>query len=442
MPPTELSIPPESAAKETFGDPLPGAARSGALEAIVSGGPCRQAEEQQAVHAQSAAIRVLHVINGQHYAGAERVQDLLALRLPEFGFEVAFAAVKPGLFGVRRQSQKTPLYQTPMRNRLDLRPAWRLARIIRQEGYRLIHAHTPRTLLVGALAGWRAGVPLVYHVHSPAWADSTRWFFNWANAAVERWLIRRASAVICVSQALADQMRRRIGRKANIVVVPNGAPTPQSRWTPRILPSTLGSSSCGTHPPRRDPFTPTVGIAALFRPRKGIEVLLEALALLDRQDMPVRLRVVGPFESPAYESAVREKAIQLGLAGQVEWIGPVEQVEAQLAQMDLFVLPSLFGEGLPMVLLEAMAVGTPIIASQIDGMEEVVQDGQQGLLVPPGNPQVLAQAIAHLLTHPDQAVRLSENARQRYMERYSDRAMTAGAAEVYRRILADVLPAG
>lgn len=442
MPPPELSIPPESTTEETFGDPLGGAAQSGALEAIPSEGLGRREGEEEAGKALSAAIRVLHVINGQHYAGAERVQDLLALRLPEFGFEVAFAAVKPGLFGVRRQSQKTPLYQTPMRNRLDLRPAWRLARIVREEGCRLIHAHTPRTLLVGGLAAWWAGVPLVYHVHSPAWADSTRWFFNWANAAVERWLIRQASAVMCVSQALADQMRRRIGRRANIVVVPNGAPTPHSRWTPRILSSPLGSSSCGTYPPPRDSFTPTVGTVALFRPRKGLDVLLEALALLDRQDMPVRLRAVGPFESPAYELAVRQKALQLGLAGRVEWIGPVEQVEAQLAQMDIFVLPSLFGEGLPMVLLEAMAVGTPIIASQIDGMEEVVQDGEQGLLVPPGNPQALAQTIAHLLTHPDQAVRLSENARQRYMERYSDRAMAAGAAEVYRRVLADALPSG
>jgi len=434
----ELSFPPEPSDLEGIGDPLPAAAQPGVMEPTALEGLSRQAEEQQAALVPSAAIRVLHLINGQHYAGAERVQDLLALRLPEFGFEPAFAAVKPGLFGIRRLSQKTPLFQTPMRSRLDLRPARRLARIVRQEGYRLIHAHTPRTLLVGVLAAWWARVPLLYHVHSPAWADSTRWFFNWTNAAVERLAIRRASAVICVSRTLADQMRRRIGEAANMVVVPNGVPSTQSRWTPRSLCLTPGSAMHRATPGPA-PFTPTVGVVALFRPRKGIEVLLEAAALLDRQGLPVRVRAVGPFESPMYEAAVRQKAIQLGLAGHVEWTGPVEQVEAQLAQMDLFVLPSLFGEGLPMVLLEAMAVGTPIIASQIDGMEEVVEDGQQGLLVPPGNPQTLAQAIAHLLTHPDQAARLSENARQRHLERYSDRAMAAGVAKVYRQVLAQSL---
>jgi len=390
----------------------------------------------------SAAIRVLHVINGEHYAGAERVQDLLALRLPEFGVEVGFAVVKPGLFGRRRWSQQTPLYETPMRGRFDLRPAWRLARIIRQENYALIHAHTPRTLLVGALAAWLTRRPLVYHVHSPAWADSTRWFFNWANATLERLAAGRATHLICVSQTLAQQMHGRGVPESKITVVPNGVPMATSHWQPKILPVRPEGAFRSAAAEEANPAGWTVGIVALFRPRKGIEVLLEALALLDRQDIPVRLRAVGPFESPSYEATIRQKVLQLGLAGRVDWTGPVGNVEAELAQMDLFVLPSLFGEGMPMVLLEAMAVGVPIVASRIPGIEEVIHDGQEGFLSPPGNPQALAQAMAHLLTHPVQAVQLSQNARKRHRERYSDRAMAAGAAEVYRRILADRLPDG
>ncbi|HEY2148536.1 MAG TPA: hypothetical protein VGH32_11400 [Pirellulales bacterium] len=75
--------------------------------------------------ARGAAVRVLHIINGEHYAGAERVQDQLALRLPEFGYEVGFACVKPNRFAKMRSAQASPLVAIPMRSRLDLRPALR-----------------------------------------------------------------------------------------------------------------------------------------------------------------------------------------------------------------------------------------------------------------------------------------------------------------------------
>jgi len=370
-----------------------------------------------------------------------------------------------------------------MRHRLDIRPAWRLAWLIRRGGYRLLHAHTPRSLLIGRLAAWLAGVPLVYHVHSPAWADSTRWFFNWANAVLERLLLRRADRIICVSQALADQMHRQGLKATKITVVPNGTPPPPALWKPGAYFQTpcfreetflsegsapgvggmtrpeTASSMDASRPERfgrtegmrgealpvserggadRDGWT--LGTVALFRPRKGIEVLLEALALLAERGVPVRLRAVGPFETDFYQAAVQQKAAQLGVADRVQWTGPVENVEAELLQMDIFVLPSLFGEGLPMVLLEAMAVGMPIVASRIPGLEEVIRPGQEGLLVEPGSPHALAQAIAHLMSHPEEAIRLAQQARLRHQQCYSAQAMAAGVGQVYRHLLANRFP--
>ena len=104
-----------------------------------------------------ATLRVLHVVNGELYAGRERVQDLLAARLPEFGVEVAFACIKPDKFPTARRSQSTALVNLPMRSRFDLRPAWRLAKMVRQEQFDVIHTHTPRAALVGQIArGWPA----------------------------------------------------------------------------------------------------------------------------------------------------------------------------------------------------------------------------------------------------------------------------------------------
>lgn len=467
MPLSDLWLPREPIPGLCCGETVP------ALEPAVGPKPTSppQHPQQTYIHPQDlllpTTIRVLHVINGEYYAGAERVQDLLGQYLPSFGVQVAFAVLKPGLFVRQRRCGQVPLWPMPMRHRLDLRPAWALARLIRQETYRILHAHTPRALLVGSVAAWLAGVPLVYHVHSPAWADSTRGFFNWANAAIEHLLLRQASAVVCVSQALAHQMQRRGVPKAKIRPVPNGVPSSRSQWKPTgwflsLLAENAGipaeglnglSSFAGqwaergrdfvnvyksTTPPllpNRTPLACTVGTVALFRPRKGLEVLLEAVARLARQGVPVRLRAVGPFETPVYQQAVLQKIAHLGLADRVHCTGPVENVEAELLNMDIFILPSLFGEGLPMVLLEAMAVGMPIIASQLPGIDEAICPGQEGLLVPPGNPEALAQAIFQLMTHPDQALRLAQQARRRHYESYSAQAMAAALARVYRQVV-------
>ena len=113
-----------------------------------------------------AALRVLHVINGEHFAGAERVQDLLALRLPDYGVNVSFACVKPDRFPAARRSQSTPLFE--LSNALAVRSAGSLATgpiDSRSENFDLIHTHTPRSALVGSIAARLTGVPLVHHVH-------------------------------------------------------------------------------------------------------------------------------------------------------------------------------------------------------------------------------------------------------------------------------------
>ncbi|MCA9271105.1 MAG: hypothetical protein KDA41_21635, partial [Planctomycetales bacterium] len=96
--------------------------------------------------------RVLHIINGEHYSGAERVQDLLALRLPQFGYEVGFALIKPGKFIDSRSAVDARLHVVPMANKFDLRVVQALVKLVRDHGYRILHAHTPRTAMVGRLA--------------------------------------------------------------------------------------------------------------------------------------------------------------------------------------------------------------------------------------------------------------------------------------------------
>ena len=375
-------------------------------------------------------IRVLHVINGEHYSGAERVQDLLARQLPQFGCEVGFACVKPGRFPTARETTTATLVEAPMRGRFDLRVVGKLVQLIRGSGgegggggYDMVHAHTPRTALVGWLAARKAGVPFVYHVHSPAAHDSTRPLINWLNAQVERLSLRDADRIVAVSPSLCEYMIERGFAADRVVCVPNGVPQP------------TGGGSGSRERPVPD-GTWTLGTVALFRPRKGIEVLLEALAAVRSWGVDVRLRAVGGFETLAYETAILGHAERLGVADLIDWVGFTRDINAELVKIDLFVLPSLFGEGMPMVVLESMAAGVPVIASRVEGVPEAVVHRETGLLVEPSSVSQMASAIQSFVNGDVDYAAFSRRGRQRHAERFSDVAMARNLAAVYRDVLA------
>ncbi len=363
---------------------------------------------------------VLHVINGEHYSGAERVQDLLAARLPEFRYHVAFACVKPREFAARRHYQQAPVFNVSMHNRIDMRPAWHLRSIIRQTGAVLLHAHTPRSLMVARLAAVTTGLPVVYHVHSPTSRDTTKALRNWLNNATERFSLTGVDRMITVSNSLHQHMAAQGYRAERLVTVPNGVPVADPL------------------PARSVPRGPwTLGSVALFRPRKGLEVLLQTLAQLVHKGHPVRLRAVGPFESAEYEASIHELAAQLDVEQHIDWIGFTQNVPAELAMMDLFVLPSLFGEGLPMVVLEAMAHGLPVVATRVEGIPEAIREGQDGMLAQPNDAGDLATAVESVLSDPTAWLSMTRNVVERHAQQFSDIRMAEQVADVYRQLLDD-----
>lgn len=369
------------------------------------------------VRPSSPATRVLHVINGEIYGGAERVQDLLALSLARCGFEVGFACLKPDRFAAVRLAQAAPLYNVPMRGRTDLRPILRLAELIRREGYSLVHTHTPRAAMVGRPAAALAGVPMVHHVHSQTSVEVNQYWLSRINSFVERASLSRAAGLIAVSDSLCGYLRRNGYSRHRIWIVPNGVPFPAA-------------------PPVRSATDRwTLGLLALFRPRKGLEVLLEALAILRSSDLPVRLRAVGEFQSREYEREVIERARKLGVADIVDWVGFRREVGSELRKMDILVLPSLISEGLPMSVLEAMAFGTTIVGTRVDGVTDVIRDGEDGLLARPGDPEDLARVLASIIRGEVDDARLRQSARRRQEQRFSDESMASGVADVYREVL-------
>ncbi len=363
--------------------------------------------------------RVLHVVNGEHYAGAERVQDLLGGALPWFGYDVAFACLKPGQFSEARKNAHVPLSECRMQGRLDLRPVRLLVRLVREGGYRLLHAHTPRSLMLASVASVVTRTPLVYHVHSPAVADSTNRVRNWSNGFLERLSLVRATHLITVSNSLRERYLS-LGFSPNrITVVSNGV-------------------SCGTRLPmrKRSDGDPVVfGMTALFRPRKGLEVLLQSVADLLADGQRLRLRAIGQFETPEYEGKIKRLVAELGVEAAIDWTGFSSNIALELAQIDCFVLPSLFGEGLPMVILEAMAAGRPVIATDVEGAPEAIRHAENGLLAKANDPASLAQMMRQVMDGSVDLPALAERAAEDQRERFSVCSMARGVAGIYDRIL-------
>ena len=367
-------------------------------------------------------LNVLHVVNGEHFSGAERVQSHLGRCLPEYGVSAGFACVKPGKFAElldRKDGEWGAGYDTSMQSRFDFRAALRVRDLVRTHGYQLLHAHTPRTAMITSIVSKLTGLPWIYHVHSPAARDSDKLVSNWVNASIEKQSLRGCSHLITVSESLRLDCIAKGVAEDKVTVVHNGVPAirPERSSTP------TGGGQW------------TIGMVALMRARKGLEIVLEAIAELEQRNHDVRLRCIGPFETEDYQAEIEAQIDRLNIRHRVERVGFTDDVPAALAELDAMVLPSLFGEGLPMVVLEAMAAALPVIATRVEGTPEAITHGVEGLLAEPRDSASLAEAIESLVTGQHDWTQMAEAACARHGRCFSDYAMAQGTAAVYRKLV-------
>jgi glycosyltransferase involved in cell wall biosynthesis len=185
------------------------------------------------------------------------------------------------------------------------------------------------------------------------------------------------------------------------------------------------------HTPTVRPGPARIGVVGRLAEQKGHIDLLHALAWV-RQVLPVKLWVVG--DGPR-EGALRQTVAQLGLVEEVEFLGRREDVPRLLAELDLLVSSS-WWEGFPTVILEAMAAGVPVVATDVSGSRELVQSGVTGMLVPPHKPTALAAAMIGLLTNPPAAAALAVRA-HRFAQQFTMQATAQAYAALYRTLAGD-----
>jgi glycosyltransferase involved in cell wall biosynthesis len=388
--------------------------------AFLSGARVRAAQVQQlGPLVQAQRVHVLHLINGEHFSGAERVQQNLGKQLDQFGFAAEFACLKPGKFNELSGLPAERLHAVPMRGRLDLGVIRTLCKLVGERDVQLLHAHTPRTALVAACVAWRTGTPWVYHVHSPTARDSTRSAINRVNDAVERAAMASCSMIMTVSRSLRRELLRRGVARERLVSIPNGVAAIEP-----IVPEA-----------RRTQTEWRLGMLALMRPRKGVEVAIDAMRRLRERGVPVTLDLIGGFETQEYQRQILGRIADNQLEHQVQWRGFTNDVPAAVRGLDALVLPSLFGEGMPMVVLEALSAGVPVVATRVEGTPEVVRDGVEGLLAQAGDACDLAGRIEELVDDRERWAVMSRAAVARHRGRFSDTEMARRVARSYRRLL-------
>lgn len=299
----------------------------------------------------------------------------------------------------------------------------RLARFLRRQRIDILHTHLFEPSVIGLQAGVLAGVP--QRVMTRHYSDyHTRIHKKW-HVRLDQLCIRLSHGVIAVSEHTAEHMISQEGARPNkIHTVLNGIDFDRVRLSSPEAPARL----------RRE-FAPSDGPLLLMvgrlHPEKGYQFLFEALTKLKgRLDRPVRLLVAG--QGPL-EDFYRRMVQSLGCADAVEFLGFRKDVADLMAASDLVVLPSV-AEAFGLVLTEALYLGTPVVATRVGGIPEIVTDGIDGVLVPPADSQALADALADLLRDPERRARMAGSGRQKVQARFKFEDMVRAYEAIYKRL--------
>jgi glycosyltransferase involved in cell wall biosynthesis len=302
--------------------------------------------------------------------------------------------------------------------RTDLVALARFAAIVRSVNPDLIHAHSSKAGAIARLGRlMHPRVPVLYTPHGYAFAGHfSRELERHAYRVIERILAPLASRVLCVCEA-EGRLARTVGPANRVRVVHNGIePVGDGPIDPQM--AALA---------RRGPV---VCALTQLRPGKGLETLIDALPTVLAKHPTVQVAIGG--EGPDID-ALRSRAHLRGVSDAVHFLGRCEQPLEVLRGSQIFVHPS-WAESFPYVILEAMAVGLPIVASDVGGISEALIDGESGTLVPPDQSQALSHALVATLSDLDRRRSMGDAARSRLEGHFTLEAMIEGHAAAYGEV--------
>ena len=366
-------------------------------------------------------ISVLYFTNATARAGAEEHILTLLRGLDRQQFRLNLVC-DPKIADLMRPDVPKDVELIPLAFRRlgHIGSARRVANIVRDKRVDILHSHLFWSSLFASPTGYLCRVPVVIettHVRE-LWRTGLK-----SNFAIDRAVGRCVDAYIAVSESNARYLVREKGLPAKkIKVIRNGSDV--RRFDPEYKPSPSFKASLGFAE-----SDPVLVVIARLEPQKGHRVLLNAMPAIRSEFPNVRLVCVG---DGVLRSELEEQTRGLGLEENVKFVGVQTNVQDWLALSHMSVLPS-FYEGLPLVAIESLAAGVPVVATNVDGTPEIVVNGKTGLTVSPDDPNALSQAIRLLLHSPELTRQFAIAGRQWVLQEFTEAQQIRRTAELYKQ---------
>lgn len=365
---------------------------------------------------------VLHLIAPAPVGGAETVVIELVSAMRAAGHRTEVAALVDSPLGehhfvIAGRKRGIEVHEIPAPHRKYGAHIKSLTELARQLGVKVIHSHGFHADVVGVQAARRLGISSVSTLHGFSGEGFRTAVYN----AVGGWFQRRSSAVVAVSAPIEERLRRKWFAPRRILRIQNAAvtsPSPISREEARTL---LGVPGHG----------PRIGWIGRMSIEKGGDVIVRAMAEPSLGN--IRLSFVGDGPERTRMEAL---AGELGVSDRIDWHGMQTDAARFLPAFDVLVMSSR-SEGTPMVLLEAMAAGTPIVATAVGGIPMMLSDAE-ATLVPADSPEELALAVSQTLRDPAGALERAESARERLARDFSRETWVRQHVALVQQITASV----
>jgi glycosyltransferase involved in cell wall biosynthesis len=347
---------------------------------------------------------VTHVSLGLHVGGMEKLLVEFARHADRRQYDLQFISLtSKGDAAEQIEQLGWPVIALNQRPGLEPKTSFQLARLFRLTKPRIVHTHNTKPLIYAAPAAHLLGIPTLIHTRHGQRHGATRgqnFLFNmaasWADKIVS---VSRDSTELAARQRMPREKLLTIHNGIDLTLFPVAVPRPNG---------------------------PVVFVGRLS-PEKDVPTLLRATAIAASVEPSFRLHLAGDGPClPELQRLVK----QFFIADHVTFLGQTANVAQLLADASLLVLSSLT-EGISLALLEAMACGLPVVATAVGGNTEVVMDGETGLLVRPGSPPALAEAMLKLYRNSDLARQMGRAGRQRVEDHFDSRRMVAQYESLY-----------
>ena len=382
-------------------------------------------------------IKVLHIITRLIRGGAEHNTLLTVIGLERLGYDVSLAAGPSDEWegdiekDVRQAGVKLRLLHNLGREVSpwnDLLTLLKLYFYIKKERFDVVHTHVSKAGILGRWAAKLAGVPVIVHTtHGNIFHGYFNPFFTRFFILIQKLTALITDKMITLTQLEQQQwLEQGIGKSIPYTAIGDGIDL--KRFNPENLQMSRSEIRKNLGLSVND-FV--IGTVARIVPIKGHEYLIRSASNVIKEIPRAKFLIVG--DGPIRKE-MEELTVQLGLEGQVTFLGVRKDVPELLSIMDLFVLPSL-NEGMGMSLVEAMAMGLPVIATQVGGVPEVVTDGKTGILVPAQDSTALAKAIVRLAKDAKLARELAQAGHERAHSAFGAEAMVDRISAVYQELL-------